>query len=179
MIYVFLAEGFEEIEAVSTIDVLRRAGARVTTVGIGGSLIKGAHGITVGCDISEGTFVPDEGLEAVVLPGGMPGTLNLERSDTVRSAIKYAYENGKYICAICAAPTILGHMGLLEGRSAVCYPGMESGLYGAEVPEKFVCTDGRIITARGPGASIAFGLEIAKQLAGADVNAMKGSLQCP
>ncbi|MCR4616002.1 MAG: DJ-1/PfpI family protein [Clostridiales bacterium] len=179
MIYVFVAPGFEEIEAISTVDILRRAGAAVNTVGIGGKTVAGSHGIPVNCDMSEADFIPDERLEAVVLPGGMPGTINLEKSDTVRAAIRYAYDNDKYICAICAAPSVFGHMGLLKGRSAVCFPGMESELSGAVVPDKFVCTDGKIITAKGPGASIAFGLEIARHTTGADVDAIKESLQCP
>ncbi len=179
MIYVFIADGFEETEAVSTIDILRRAGAKTVTVGIGGNVIRGSHGILLGCDIADGEFLADERLEAVVLPGGMPGTVNLEKSETVRSAVRYAYDNGKYICAICAAPSILGHLGLLKGRNAVCFPGMESELTGASVSDKFVCTDGKIITAKGPGASIAFGLEIARNVTKADTDALKGSLQCP
>ena len=161
MIYVFIADGFEETEAVATIDILRRAGAKTVTVGIGGKK-------------EEIQIILKRRLEAVVLPGGMPGTVNLEKSETVRSAVRYAYDNGKYICAICAAPSILGHLGLLMGRNAVCFPGMESELTGASVPDKFVCTDGKIITAKGPGASIAFGLEIARNVTKADTDALKG-----
>ena len=178
-IYLFIAPGFEETEAISTADILRRAGAGLITVGIGGKAVTGSHGITVNCDISDAEFVPDESLEAVVLPGGMPGTINLEKSDTVRAAINYAVDHDKYICAICAAPSIFGHMGLLKGRKAVCFPGMESELSGADVADDFVCADGKIITAKGPGASIAFGLEIARHTTDADVEAIRESLQCP
>ena len=115
MIAVFLAQGFEEIEALAVVDVLRRAELPVKTVGVGGREITGAHGICVKADMEEKEVSTDE-LEAVVLPGGMPGTLNLEKSPIVRTCIRYCCENDLYICAICAAPSILGHMGLVAWR---------------------------------------------------------------
>lgn len=122
MIYVFLADGFEEVEAISTIDMLRRAELEVCVVGVGGDVVSGSHNITVGCDINENLAEPDENLQAVVLPGGMPGTLNLEKSKAVQKFIDYAAENNRIIAAICAAPSVLGHRGLLEGKKATCFP---------------------------------------------------------
>ncbi len=115
MIYLFLADGFEETEAIVPLDILKRVEVGVTTVGIGGRAVVGAHGIAVGADISDKEMsVPDD-IDGVILPGGMPGTLNLEKSPLVRACIEKASENGKLIAAICAAPSILGRTGLLRG----------------------------------------------------------------
>ena len=116
MIYVFFANGFEEVEAVATVDMLRRAELEVCTVGVGGVKVAGAHGIVMDCDLADTQAHADEVLEAVVLPGGMPGTLNLEKSQVVQQFIDYAVAHGKLVSAICAAPSILGHKGLLEGK---------------------------------------------------------------
>ena len=164
MIYVFLAPGFEEIEALAVVDVLRRAELDVLTVGVGEDFVIGSHQIPVACDISEKSLVLDEKVEAIVLPGGMPGTLNLEKSETVQKAIDWAIENNKLVCAICAAPSILGHKGLLNGKSATCFPGFEEELFGASVSKDFVVKDGNIITAKGMGSAIEFGLQIAEIL---------------
>lgn len=166
MIYVFLAEGFEEVEALATVDVLRRAGLDVKTVGVSGSTVSGSHSIPVVCDVSVDDIQPDSSIEAVVLPGGMPGTINLESSDKVNSFIDYAYAEGKYVCAICAAPSILGKKGLLEGREAICFPGFEEYLYGAKLSDKSVCVDGKIITAKACGVALKFGKVIAEQFIG-------------
>lgn len=180
MIYVFLAPGFEEIEALATVDFIRRAEMEVCTVGIGGQIIEGAHGINVFCDIDEREVKLSDELDAIVLPGGMPGTLNLEKSDTVQGAIDFCHENGRKICAICAAPSILGHKGLLSGKKACCFPGFEQELTGAEVTNDFTCADGNIITAKGAGSAISFGYEIVKALgAKAKADKIKASLQCP
>ena len=130
MIVLFLAEGFEEIEALSVVDILRRAELPVTTVGIGGRTVTGAHGIPVTADRSDKEFEaqPLPPLTAVVLPGGMPGTRNLEKSPLVARTLDAAAAQGAWLCAICAAPSILGHKGLLHGRRAVCYPGFEDSL---------------------------------------------------
>lgn len=165
MIYMFLAEGFEEIEALCPLDLCRRADIPVTTVGVGAQEITGAHGICVRADISDSTFTPD-GLDMIFLPGGMPGTLNLAASKTVMSALRYAAENGKYIAAICAAPSILGDEGLLCGKRAVCYPGFEDRLIGAELPDEKVVLDGRILTAKGMGAALEMGLKIVELFRG-------------
>lgn len=166
MIYVFLAEGFEEVEALATVDVLRRAGIEVKTVGVTGATVSGSHSISVVCDAFIDDVTPDESIEAVVLPGGMPGTLNLEKSDKVNEFIDYAYANGKYVCAICAAPSILGKKGLLEGKEAICFPGFEEYLYGAKVSANSVCVDGKIITAKACGVALKFGKVIAEQFVG-------------
>ncbi|MBP1560828.1 MAG: DJ-1/PfpI family protein [Oscillospiraceae bacterium] len=164
MIYVFLANGFEETEAVTPIDILRRCGKEVVTVGIGGSVIKGSHGIAVVTDIEDKSVELNEKLEAVVLPGGMPGTLNLEASETVQKALDYCTANNLYIGAICAAPTILGHKGILNGKKAVCFTGFEKELAGAEVLDVPAVQDGKIITSRGAGTAIEFGLKLAEAL---------------
>lgn len=178
MIYVFLAPGFEEIEALAVVDVLRRAELDVLTVGVGEDFVIGSHQIPVACDISEKTLVLDEKVEAIVLPGGMPGTLNLEKSPIVQKAIDWAVENEKLICAICAAPSILGHKGLLNGKEATAFPGFEEELLGATLSEKYVVRDGNIITARGMGSAVEFGLQIAEALAGSHVaKKIRASLQ--
>lgn len=168
MVYVFLAQGFEEIEALTVVDILRRAQIDVTTVGVGGKEITGAHNITVLADkdLSE---ISLSFTQMIVLPGGMPGTLNLEASDIVQDAIKHCLNNGKYIGAICAAPSILGHMGALRDKKAVCYPGFEKDLEGAQIVEQSVCRDGNIITAKGPGAAMDFALELLAALRGMEV----------
>ena len=165
MIYFFIAEGFEEIEALCPVDILRRAGLEVTTVGIGSGEITGSHGITVKTDITDSEY-SDASPELIFLPGGMPGTLNLLASGTVKKAVLNAFDNGSYIAAICAAPMILGELGLLEGKEAICYPGFEDKLKGAAVSQKRVVTDGKILTAAGMGAALDFGLEIVKLLKG-------------
>ena len=164
MVYVFLAPGFEEIEALAVVDVLRRAELEVLTVGVGEDFVIGSHQIPVACDIAEKNLILDEKVEAIVLPGGMPGTLNLEKSATVQKAIDWATENEKLVCAICAAPSILGHKGLLNGKNATCFPGFEDELFGAEISKDYVVKDGNIITARGMGSAIEFGLQIAEVL---------------
>ncbi len=166
MIYVFLAEGFEEVEALATVDVLRRAGLSVKTVGVTGKTVSGSHSIGVVCDCGINELKPDESLEAVVLPGGMPGTLNLEKSEKVNEFIDYAAANNKYVCAICAAPSILGKKGLLEGREAICFPGFEACLTGAELSENSVAVDGKFITAKACGVALKFGKAIAEQFIG-------------
>ena len=164
MIYVFLANGFEETEAIAPIDLLRRAGKKVVTVGVGDNIIAGSHGIIVVTDtIAQEAPLTDE-LEMIVLPGGMPGTLNLEKSDYVQAAIDYCTTNNIYIAAICAAPSILGHKGLLRGKTAVCYEGFETQLEGAVIGNGGVAEDGIFITARGAGVAIDFGLKLVEKV---------------
>lgn len=160
MVYLFLADGFEECEALAPLDVLRRGGVTVKTVGIGNEFITGAHGITVKSDILENDVLLNEDLEAVILPGGMPGTINLENNQTVRDAVSFAQTHNKLICAICAAPKILGNMGLLKDKNATCFPGFENELKDAVISDRFVVTDGNIITAKGAGVAFEFGFEI-------------------
>ena len=178
MIAVCLAAGFEEIEALAVVDILRRAELEVVTVGIGGPVIRGAHGIAVAADVPDAEFDPASS-EAVVLPGGMPGTLNLERSPVVQAALDQTEKRGGWIFAICAAPSILGHRGMLKGRRAVCFPGFEQELEGAILSDRPVEADGRLITARGPGAAIEFGLRIVEEMVSPERAAkLKAAMQC-
>lgn len=168
MIYMFIAEGFEEIEALCPLDLMRRAGLQVVTVGIGGDEITGSHGITVKTDITDAEYPRDAKPEMIFLPGGMPGTLNLGASEAVIGAIRSAVERDAYISAICAAPSILGDMGLLVGKKAVCYPGFEDRLTGAVIPDCKVVLDGKILTAKGMGAATEMGLKIVEIFCGAE-----------
>ena len=178
MIYLFLAEGFEEIEALTPVDVLRRGKTELVTVGVGSKFVKGSHGINVEADITTDDITTFDGVDAVILPGGMPGTLNLEKNKTVIDATKYCFENNKIIGAICAAPSILGHLGMLRGKSATAFPAFQSELEGAD-PGDFVEQDGNIITARGMGVALEFGLKLLEVLKGADESKrVRDSLQC-
>lgn len=179
MIYLFLANGFEETEAIATLDVLRRANLLVATVGIGEKNITGSHGVTVVADLTDSEIKLDENCEGIILPGGMPGTLNLEKSDTVQKFLDWSAENNRLICAICAAPSVLGHKGILNGKEAVCYDGFETQLEGAIISENPVVRDGNIITAIGAGVSIEFGLEIVKYFCGENESErIKESMKC-
>ncbi len=163
---VFFGEGFEEIEALTVVDVLRRAkiDARMISV-TGGKRVTGSHGICVEMDelIQDTDF---KSLEMIVLPGGMPGTLNLEACDYLLEQIRAFDEAGKGLAAICAAPSIFGHLGLLKGKSACCYPGMEEHLTGAQVSMNTTAKAGNIITGRGMGTAIDFALAILEHFQG-------------
>ncbi|MGN0467898.1 MAG: DJ-1 family glyoxalase III [Acutalibacteraceae bacterium] len=179
MIYCFLANGFEEVEALAPVDILKRAKKEVLTVGVGGEYITGSHGITVKTDTTIDSVVLSDELEAVILPGGMPGTKNLEANKCVQAAIDFCAENKKYICAICAAPSVLGHKGLLNGKEAIAFPGFENDLLGAKISNKHVVTDGKFITAKGAGVAIDFGLEIVKALCSQELsNSIRKTIQC-
>ena len=178
MVYLFLANGFETIEALAVVDMLRRAKIDVKTVGVTGKIVTSSNNIDVTADIEIDEFDVKDA-DAVVLPGGMPGTLNLEADKTVQGAIDYCVENKKYICAICAAPSILGHKGLLKGKEAICFPAFENDLTGATLSDKYVVTDGLIITARGAGVAVDFGLEIVKALKGEETaENVRKTIQC-
>lgn len=177
MVYVFLADGFEEVEAITPIDYLRRADIDVVTVGVTGASVTGAHNVTLMCDVTEDEIDITKA-QGVVLPGGMPGTLNLEKSEIVQDAIDYCVKNNLLISAICAAPSILGHKNLLENKNAVCFPGFESELYGAKIADGFAVTDSNIITAKGAGAASEFAFEIIKYLCDDEVAAkIKATVQ--
>ena len=165
MVYLFLANGFEEIEALAPLDLLRRAGVEVTTVGVGGEMIRGSHGIVVQADIPD-TMYMDADPEMIILPGGMPGSKNLDESRIVDTAVITAARKGAYIAAICAAPFILGKRGLLAGKEAICYPGFENELIGAKISKKSVVTDGNITTAKGMGAALGFATELVRIFCG-------------
>jgi len=160
MIYVFLATGFEEIEAIAPVDIMRRAGLKVQTVSVTGErIVESTHGIGIACDalLSEVDF---SGAQMLVLPGGLPGSTNLDACQPLREAIVRHYEAGGAIAAICAAPLVFGHLGLLEGRRATCYPGVEGELKGAICTSAIVEQDGNIITGKGPAAAFEFGYAI-------------------
>ncbi len=163
MVYLFLADGFEEIEALACVDILRRADIEIQTVGVTGKNVLGAHGIKVEADILPSEC---ETAEMLILPGGMVGTNNLKASEEVRKLIFEAYDGDKYLAAICAAPTVYGELGLLKGKRAVCYPGLEDGLEGALSSDDMVCVDGRFITSKGPGTTAEFALTIVELLEG-------------
>lgn len=160
MVYVFLANGFEEIEAITPVDIMRRAGLSVLTVAVGtvgGSrVVVGSHGIPVTADICTCDVRYDD-MEAVVLPGGQPGTDNLSASEEVRRAVLTAHENGAVVGAICAAPSILGSLGLLAGRRAVSFSDYTGELRGAAVENAPVVTDGKTVTAKAAGFALEFG----------------------
>ena len=166
MIYIILGKGFEETEAVAPGDVLRRAQIPMQYAGIGGRLVEGAHGITLQADITvEEMNLRD--MDMIVLPGGMGGVESIEASPAAMAAVEYALKHDRYVAAICAAPTILGKRGWLDGKHAVCYPGMEGQMGKAVVhPEKEAVADGKLITGRAPGAAIEFGLTLACALPG-------------
>lgn len=178
MVYLFLADGFEIIEALAPVDMLRRGKIDVTTVGVTGKTVKSSCGVEVNADI-EITEYDGKDMEAVILPGGLPGTINLEDNSTVQSAIDFAVENDKLVCAICAAPSILGHKGLLKGKEAIAFPGFEKELTDAIISEKYVAVDGNFITGKGAGVATEFGLEIVKQLRGEELsNNIRNTIQC-
>lgn len=161
---IFLADGFEEIEGLMVVDLLRRAGIKVDMVSISDSLtVTGSHRIAVTADklIKDIDF---DSYELLVLPGGMPGTLRLGECEKLCSQVVKACEAGKKIAAICAAPTVFGKLGLLNGKKACCYPDMEDGLTGAEVSFEAVTVDGNIITSRGLGTALPFALALIEQL---------------
>ena len=178
MIYLFLAEGFEEAEALVSVDLLRRAGAQIQTVGVGGRRVTGSHGIEVAADLEENE-ISLENMDMLVLPGGMPGTKNLEKSPMVRACLNYCAQNDRWIAAICAAPSILGHFGLLKDHKAVCFPGYEDELGARQVLMDPVCVSGKIITARGAGVAVEFALKIVEELFGGEKSLeIRKKIQC-
>ena len=167
--YVFLAEGFEEVEALTPVDILRRGGVTVKTVAIGGGtdrIITGSHGVSVVCDIAEEAVVPDE-IDMMVLPGGLPGTTHLGESLTIQEGLAYAAQEDLWVAAICAAPSVLGENGLLHGRKYTCYPGFENDeQYHGSSTAAPLQQDGRIITANGAGNAMTFALYLLAALQG-------------
>jgi len=163
---VFFAEGFEEIEALTVVDILRRGGIDVDMVSVTGARrVTGSHKITVETDklLEEVDF---EETRMLVLPGGMPGTKGLEATELLMEQVDAFYEKGKYIAAICAAPSIFGHKGILKGRTACSFPSFESHLEGAEVSKEPVVVSDNVITSRGMGTAIPFGLKLLELFAG-------------
>ncbi len=168
MVYIHLAEGFEEIEALTVVDLLRRAEVPANLVSVTEKkIVKGAHGIKVEADVMFNQADYDK-CDMIVLPGGLPGTYGLRDHAGLCSRIKEFNLNGKKISAICAAPMVLGGLGILKGKKATIYPGMEEYLTGAEAINEKVVKDGNIITSQGPGTAIEFALAIVETICGTD-----------
>lgn len=165
-LFIFLATGFEEIEAAATIDVIRRGGLQIKSVSVTGQkTVTGAHGIPVGADeLFENTDFSDA--EMLILPGGMPGTSNLDAHAGLKKLLIDFDAKDKPIAAICAAPIVLGGLGILDGKKATCYPGFEDKLGKAIHTEDPLVIDGKIITGKGPGFAVTFGLGIVEYLKG-------------
>lgn len=166
--FVFLADGFEEIEAIAPIDIFRRAGIDVVTISVSESnVVCGAHGIKVFADslFSKTDFSQ---IDLLYLPGGMPGTSNLDAHEGLRGLIRQQVDKQKPLAAICAAPSILGKMDLLKGKEAVCYPGFENQLHGAIISEHKIVQSGTISTAKGAGVAVQFALKLVEELKGKD-----------
>ena len=173
-IFVFLAEGFEEIEALTPVDVLRRAGLSVQTVSVmDEQVVAGAHGVPVLADKMFADICPEDA-EMILLPGGLPGATNLDAHEGLSQMILDFAAAEKPLAAICAAPLVLGNRGLLQGKKATCYPGFETYLQGADYTAALVEKDGNIITGKGPGAAMEFAFAIVEKYCGIDkVNELK------
>ena len=171
---VLLAEGFETIEALTTVDVLRRAGVECSTFGTKSLEVTTSHSVTVKAD----KVLSDEiyNYDIVVLPGGMPGSVNLRDDENVNEIVKKFYDEGKIVAAICAGPITFGKLGIINGKNATCYPGFDDQLVGCNYKEELVVVDGNIITGRGPAAAIQFAFEILNQAAPDKVNQIKSAM---
>lgn len=166
MVYVLLGTGFEETEAIAPLDLLRRAGAEVLTVGVNGKTVYGSHGIGVEADILL-EEMDLTALEMIVLPGGLGGVASVRASSAAMEALRFAWENDKYVAAICAGPTVLADLHITDGLNAVCYPGCESGMGSAHmVPDAACVRDGKLITGTSAGCAIPFGLALVAALKG-------------
>lgn len=165
MVVVFLADGFEEVEALAPVDLMRRAGLDVKMAGVTGMKVTGSHGIQVAADLAA-EDVDLSQVQAMMLPGGLPGTPNLEASPAVQTCIDGCVKEGKLVAAICAAPSILAHKGLLQGKNATAFPNFQKDLTegGAVLSEAYVCRDGQFLTGRGMGVATQFGLALVEAL---------------
>ena len=165
MVYMFLGTGFEETEAIAPLDLLRRAGVEIATVGLNGKVVYGGHGIGVEADLEIGQLDLTN-LEMVILPGGLGGVSSIKGCPAAMDAIRFAYENGKFVAAICAGPTILASLGITDGKHATCYPGCEEQMGSAIMENTAAVTDGRVITGTSAGCAIPFGLQLIAALKG-------------
>lgn len=169
MVYMLLGTGFEETEAIAPLDLLRRAGVEILTVGISGKTVSGSHKIKVEADITIGEMDLTD-VEMVIIPGGLGGVASLRASEAALDALKFAWENGKYVAAICAGPTVLADLGITDGLRATCYPGQEEHMGSALMQENAaVVTDGRLITGTSAGCAIPFGLALVEALKGKEI----------
>lgn len=167
MVYMLLGTGFEETEAIAPLDLLRRAGVSVATVGINGKIIKGSHGIGVEADMELGEMDLTN-LDMIILPGGLGGVASIKASEAALEAVRFAWENGKFVAAICAGPTILAQLGITDGKKATCYPGCEEQMGSANMVQAAAVTDGKVITGTSAGCAIPFGLALIAALKGQD-----------
>ena len=166
MVYMLLGTGFEETEAIAPLDLLRRAGVDVVTVGVNGNVIYGSNRIGVAADISLGE-VDLTKLEMVILPGGLGGVASARASQPALDALRFAWENGKFVAAICAGPTVLADLGITDGKNATCYPGCEGGMGSANMISDAACVrDGNLITGTSAGCAVTFGLALVEALKG-------------
>ena len=166
MVYVLLGTGFEETEAIAPIDLLRRAEIPTLTVGVDGKTVTGSHGIPVVADIELGQMDLTQ-LEMIVLPGGLGGVATARKSPEALDALRFAWDNGKFVAAICAGPTVLADIGITDGRKATCYPGCETGMGNASMVSDTPCVrDGKLITGTSAGCAIPFGLALVEALKG-------------
>lgn len=170
MVYILLGNGVEEVEAIAPCDILRRGGVEVCFAGIDGLEIVGGHGIAIKADVTA-EDMDLCGMEMIVLPGGLGGVRSIQGSKAAMDAVRYAYDKGKYVAAICAAPTILAELGITDQRSATAYPGMEAEMGSAVMLSSNTVSDGTVLTGRGPGAAMDFGFMLLKALKGEDVEA--------
>ncbi|MGI5935376.1 MAG: DJ-1 family glyoxalase III [Oscillospiraceae bacterium] len=172
MVFIILGDGFEEMEAVAPGDILRRGGVQVKYVGVNGPQVRGAHDITVSADIVMDTSLKFTSEDLIVIPGGLGGVETIENSRLAMSVLKNAAEAGAKFAAICAGPRVLSRLGLLEGRSFTCYPGMEGQMKGGKyLGDKAAVTDNGVITGRAPGAAIDFGLALLEAVKGSRIAA--------
>lgn len=169
MVYVMLGTGFEEIEALAPVDLMRRAGIDVLTVGINGKIVYGGRGIGVQADIAIGEMDLSE-LEMIVLPGGLGGVASIRASEPTLDAVRFAYENDRFVAAICAGPTVLADLGITEGKHATCFPGQTGNMKNAVLEEKAFVRDGKIITGASAGCAVEFGLALIEALRGAEAS---------
>ena len=168
MVYMLLGTGFEETEAIAPLDLMRRAGIQVLTVGVNGKTVYGGHGIGVEADITLEEMDLTQ-LEMIVLPGGLGGVASVRASQDAMEALRFAWENDKFVAAICAGPTVLADLGITDGRKATCYPGCESGMGSAVmVPDVPCVRDGKLITGTSAGCAVPFGLALIEALKGAE-----------
>ena len=169
MVYVLLGTGFEEVEAITPVDLMRRAGIDVCTVGINGKTVYGGHGIGVQADIEIGQMDLTD-LEMIVVPGGLGGVASIRSCPEAMQALRFAYENNKFTAAICAGPTVLADLNITDGREATCYPGCEDGMGSASVLSgKAAVRDGKVITGTSAGCAVPFGLALIAALKGEEI----------
>ena len=168
MVYMLLGTGFEETEAIAPLDLMRRANIEVMTVGVNGKTVVGGHGIGIEADITLGEMDLTQ-MDMIVLPGGLGGVASVRASQPAMDALRFAWENGKFVAAICAGPTVLADLGITDGKNITCYPGRESGCGSANIiPGAASVTDGKLITGTSAGCAVSFGLALIEAIQGSD-----------